>query len=122
MASRNELQTASFVAPAWRKGDYACHADMLSSFNLDITQGQRDAARLRSSSGGPAGAFLTAIPGGRMKLGNDMFVVSVWHRRGHHDPADMPPPAEQMQCRSCCRSRSCDGLREGSQDDPNAPR
>ena len=51
-----------------RKGDDACHADMLSSFDLDTTQGQRDAARLRSSYGGPAGAFLTAIPGGRMTL------------------------------------------------------
>ena len=63
--------------------------DMLSSFDLDTTQGQRDAARLRSSSGGSAGAFLTAIPGGRMTLGNDMFVVSAWHRLGHHVPADV---------------------------------
>ena len=77
-----------------RKGDDACHADMLSSFDLSTTQGQRDAvaARLRSWSGGPAGAFLIAIPGGRMTLGNDMFVVSVWHRMGHHVPADVPPP------------------------------
>ena len=75
-----------------RKGDDACHADMLSSFDLDTTQGQRNAARLRSSSGGPAGAFLTAIPGGRMTLGNDMFVVSGWHRLGHHVPADVAPP------------------------------
>ena len=74
-------------------------------------QGQRDAARLCSSSGGPAGAFPTAIPGGRMTLGNNMFGVSVWHRLGHHVP----------QSRRCCRSRSCDGLREGSQDDPDAP-
>ena len=74
-----------------RKGDEACHADMLSSFDLDTTQAQRDAARLRSSSGGPAGAFLTAIPSGRMTLGNDMFVVSVWHRLGHHIPADVAP-------------------------------
>ena len=41
---------------------------MLPSFDLNTTQGQRDAARLRSSSGGLAGAFLTAIPGGRMTL------------------------------------------------------
>ena len=65
---------------------------MLSSFDLDTTQGQRDAARLRSSSGGPAGAFLTAIPGGRMTLGNDMIVVSVWHRLGHYVPDDVGPP------------------------------
>ena len=81
-----------------RKGDDAYHADMLSSFDLDTTQGQRDAARLRSSSGGPAGAFLTAIPGGRMTVGNDMFVVSVWHRLGHHVPADVAPPP--CKCRA----------------------
>ena len=75
-----------------RKGDDACHADMLSSFDLDATQGQRDAAWLCSSSGAPAGAFLTAIPGGRMTLGNAMFVVSVWHRLGHLVPADVAPP------------------------------
>ena len=69
------------------KEDGACHADMLPSFDLDTTLGQRNAARLRSSSGGPDGAFLTAIPGGRMTLGNDMFVVSVWH----HVPADVAP-------------------------------
>ena len=73
---------------------------MLSSFDLDTSQGQRDAARLRSSSGGPAEAFLTAIPGGRMTLGNDMFVVSVWHRLGHHVTADVAPLAVQMQSRS----------------------
>ena len=56
---------------------------MLSSFNIDITQGQRDATRLRSSSGRPAGAFLIAIPGGHITLGNDVFVVSVWHRLVH---------------------------------------
>ena len=44
-----------------------------------------------SSSGGPAGAFLTAIPGGRMTLDDDRFVVSVWHRLGHHVPADVAP-------------------------------
>ena len=36
-----------------RKGDDACHADMLSSFDLDTTKGQRDAARLCASSRGP---------------------------------------------------------------------
>ena len=69
-----------------------CHAAMLSSSNLNSTQGQRNAARLRSSFGGPAGAFVTAIPGGCMTLGNAMFVVSVWHRLGHHVPADVAPP------------------------------
>ena len=75
-----------------RKGDDACHADMLSSFYVDTTQGQRDAARLRSSFGGPAGAFLTAILGGRITLCNGIFVVYVWHRLGHHVPADVAPP------------------------------
>ena len=70
-----------------RKGDDACHADMLFSFNLNTTQGQHDAARLRSSPGGPVWAFLIANPGGRITLGNDMFVVSVWHRI----PADLAP-------------------------------
>ena len=64
---------------------------MLSSFNLDTTRGQCDAARLRSSSGGPAGDFLTAIPGGRMTRGNNMFVVSVWQRLGHHVPGSVAP-------------------------------
>ena len=81
-----------------RKGDDACHADMLSSFDLDTTQGQRDAASLRSSSGGSAGAFLSAIPGGRMALGIGMFIVSVWHRLGHHVPADLAPPP--CKCRA----------------------
>ena len=76
-----------------RKGDDTCHADMLSSFDLDTTQGQPDAAMLRSSLGGPAGAILTAILGGRMTLCNDMFVFSVWHRLGHHIPfvVALPP-------------------------------
>ena len=70
---------------------------MLSSFDLNTTQGQCDAARLRCSFGGPAAAFLTAIPGGRMTLGNVvrcvlLFVVSLWHRLGHHVPADVAPP------------------------------
>ena len=47
---------------------------------------------LTGASGGLAGAFLTAIPGGRMTLGNDIFVVSVWHRLGQHVPADVAPP------------------------------
>ena len=100
------LRAQQFVR---RKGDHASHADMLLSFDLNTTQGQRNDARFRSSFGGPAGAILTAIPCSRMTLGNDIFVVSVWHRLG------------QMQCRSSCQSRSCDGLREGSQDDPDAP-
>ena len=79
--SRNGLLEALQLVT--RNGDDACHGEMLSSFNQNTTQGQRDVARLRSSSGGPAGAFPTAIPGGRMTLCNEMFVVSVWHRLGH---------------------------------------
>ena len=55
-------------------------------------------ARLRTSSGGPAGALPTAIPGSRMTLGNDTFVVSVWQRLGHHFPADVAPPP--CKCRA----------------------
>ena len=76
--SKNGLLGAQELMPS--KGEDACHADMLSSFDLNTTQGQRCAAKLHSSSGGPAGAFLTAIPGGRMTLCNDMLFVSVWHR------------------------------------------
>ena len=77
-----------------RKGDDTYHADMLSSFDHNTTQGQRDAARLRSSSAVPTstGAFLTAIPGGHMTFGNYMFVASVWHRLGHHVPPDVALP------------------------------
>ena len=81
-----------------RKGFDASHANMMSSFDLNTTQGQRDGARLCISSGGPAGAFLPTIPGGRMTLGNDMFVVSVWHRLGHHVTADVAPPP--CKCRA----------------------
>ena len=45
----------------------------------------------RSLSGGPAGPILATIPVGRMPVGNDMFAVSVWHRLGHHNPANMAP-------------------------------
>ena len=85
-------QAAWGAAAREEEGDDACHADMLSSFDLNTTQAQRDAARLRSSSGGPAGAFLTAIPAGHMTLGNDMFVASVWRRLWHHVRADVAPP------------------------------
>ena len=37
----------------YRSGNDSCHADLLSGFDLNITQGQRDIAY---SSGGPAGA------------------------------------------------------------------
>ena len=33
-----------------------------------------------------------------MALGNDMFVVSVWHRLGDHVPADVAPPP--CKCRA----------------------
>ena len=42
------------------RGDDACHANMLCSIDLDTNQGQHDAARLRSSSEGPAGASFQA--------------------------------------------------------------
>ena len=60
--------------------------------HIYTAQGQRDAARLRSSSKRPAGAFLTTILSRRMTLGNNMFIVSDWHRLRHHVPADVAPP------------------------------
>ena len=81
-----------------RKGDDACHTDVLPSFDLDTTLRQRDVAWLRSSSVGSAGVFLTAIPGSSRIFGNDMFVVPVWHRLGHHVPADVAPPP--CKCRA----------------------
>ena len=74
-----------------RKGDDACYADMLSSFDLYTTQGQRKAGRLRSSSGRPAGAFLTAIMGGPMTLGNDMFMALCGTAWGTTFPLTWPP-------------------------------
>ena len=73
------------------KRDVAGHADMLLSFDLNTTQGNPEAARLHGSSGGPAGTFLTAIPVGRMTLGNDIFEVSVWHHLGPAFPLKWPP-------------------------------
>ena len=50
---------------------------LLSGFDHNITQWQHGASRFHSSTGGRAGAFLTATTGGRMTLGNNMSVVSV---------------------------------------------
>ena len=41
---------------------------------------------------GSAVAFLIVIVGGRMILGNAMFVGSVWHPLGHLVPAGAAPP------------------------------
>ena len=41
-------ERAAWDAAAREEGDAACHADMLFSFDLEPTQGQRDAAKLRS--------------------------------------------------------------------------
>ena len=87
--SKNRLPGAQQLMR--RKGDDACHADMLSSFDLDTTQGQRDAARLCSSSGGPAGAFLTAIPGDRMTLGNISLLFLCGTAWGTTVPLTWPP-------------------------------
>ena len=69
---------------------------LLSGFDLNTTHGQRDAVRLRSSSGAPARAFkfLTAIPGGCMTLsiGTDMLISSVCHHLWYHVPADVAAP------------------------------
>ena len=71
---------------------HACHGDKPSGFVFNTTQGQGHAGRLRGSVGRPVGAYLTAIPGGRMTLGNDMLLVSIWHRLGHHVPTDVRSP------------------------------
>ena len=58
--SRNGLLGAQQLVRS--KGDDACSANMLCSIDLDTNQGQHDAARLRSSSGGPVGApFQAAV-------------------------------------------------------------
>ena len=92
--SRNMYSLLGAQQLETRKGDDACHAAMLSSFGLRLkpTHVQRGAARLHTSSGRPAGAFLTAIPVGGMKLGNsEMFVVSVCHRMVHRVSVAPPP-------------------------------
>lgn len=67
-------------------------ADMLAGFDLENPADQRAAARLRSSCGGPAGAWITARPGGPLTMGNDMFVMGVWHRLGYRVPHSIAPP------------------------------
>lgn len=59
---------------------------------------------------GSAVAFLIVIAGGRMILGNDRFVGSVWHPPGAPRSRWCGPSALHEQCRSCCGSRSRDGL------------
>ena len=87
--SKNRLLGAQQLVR--RKGDDACRADMLSGFDLNTTQGQCDAARLRSSSGGHAGAFHTAIPGGRMAFGNDISLSLCGTAWGTAFPLTWPP-------------------------------
>ena len=88
----------------------AYHAALLSSFNLNTTQGQHGPARLRSSPERPAKVFQNAIPGNCIMtaFGNDMVVVSVWHRLGHHVPADVAPrranAVQELQKQIMCAS------------------
>ena len=65
---------------------------VLQGIDLDTPAGRREAAWLRSASGGPAGAFLSALPGGVLTMGDDMFVLAVWHRLRFRVPTDVPPP------------------------------
>ena len=60
-----------------RKGNDSYCVNLLSGFDLSTTQGQRGTTSLHSSSGGPAVAFLAAIPGGCMTLGKERFAVCV---------------------------------------------
>ena len=73
-----------------RAADDFVAASMLAATDTSSLAGQQEVARIRSSSGGPAGAFLTALPGGHMTMDDDMFVVAVWHRLGVRVPADVP--------------------------------
>lgn len=65
------------VAPAWASG-------MLAA--------QQEATRIISSSGGPAGACLPALPltGDHMTMDDNKFLAAVWHRLGIRAPTDMP--------------------------------
>ena len=77
-----------------RKGNDSYCVNLLSGFDLSTTQGQRGTTSLHSSSGGPAVAFLAAIPGGCMTLsiGTDMLISSVCHHLWYHVPADVAAP------------------------------
>ena len=67
-------------------------ASVLARLDLSTPAGERAAALIRSSSGGPASAFFTALPGGPLTIGNDMYVMAVWHRLGYRVPSDVAPP------------------------------
>lgn len=69
-------------------------ADRVSMAELEHARGtgtlagHQEAARILSSSGGPAGAFLAVLPGGHMTVDDEMFVVAVWRRMGTRVPTD----------------------------------
>ena len=70
--------------------------------------GAAGAVMICGSSGGPAGAFLTAILGGRTTPGNAMFVMSAWHHMGHHIPADVARPPCKCSAVRCPTVRHSD--------------
>jgi hypothetical protein len=65
----------------------------LGACDLGCKDGQRDAARIRSASGAPSGAFLLTLPGPTTTLGDDTFTVAGRHRLGVGvRSATRPPP------------------------------
>ena len=83
----------------------------LDPAHINTLPQQQAAARLRSASGGAAGAWLTAIPmgpGDLLTMGDDAFILALWHRIGfrvpHNDPllsnladADAASPADKAR-------------------------
>ena len=85
--------------------DFEVAASMLAAPDTSRLGGQQEVACIRSSSGGPPGAFLTALPGGHMTMGNDIRCrgLAPVHRLGVHVPTDTPHVrAVQMRYRCCC--------------------
>jgi hypothetical protein len=63
-------------------GDLAGEA-LLQSFDVTTPAGERGAARMRSAASGPAGAWLTALPGApTTRLGDAAFVFAGQHLLG----------------------------------------
>jgi hypothetical protein len=92
---------------------------VLAACDLNTPRGKHDAARLRSSAGGAASAWLTAMPVAQpTTIGNFDFVMAGRHRLGygiHSDVALKPclcragsagSPDHAMVCESCAQPRT----------------
>jgi hypothetical protein len=64
---------------------------LLSSCDLDLASGRREAARLRSAANGPASAWLLATPGPTTRLGDNTFIACGRHRLGLGAPSTVSP-------------------------------